>query len=39
MTKRLEISRDIAATAERVYLAIADVTRMGEWSEECHACK
>jgi uncharacterized protein YndB with AHSA1/START domain len=38
MTKRLEISRDIAAPAEQVYLAISDVTRMGEWSEECHAC-
>ena len=39
MTKRLEISRDIAAPAERVYVAISDVTRMGEWSEECHACE
>jgi uncharacterized protein YndB with AHSA1/START domain len=39
MTKRLEISRDIAATPERVYAAISDVTRMGEWSEECHACE
>lgn len=38
MTKRLEISRDIAAPPEQVYAAISDVTRMGEWSEECHAC-
>ena len=39
MTKRLEISRDIAAPAELVYAAIADVTRMGEWSEECYDCE
>lgn len=38
MTPRLEISRDIAASPEQVYAAISDVTRMGEWSEECHAC-
>jgi uncharacterized protein YndB with AHSA1/START domain len=35
----LEISRDIAATPEQVYAAISDVTRMGEWSVECHACE
>jgi uncharacterized protein YndB with AHSA1/START domain len=39
MTKRLEISREIAAPPERVYAAISDVTRMGEWSEECHSCE
>ncbi len=39
MTKRLEIVRDIAASPEQVYAAISDVTRMGEWSEECHACQ
>jgi len=39
MTKRLEISRDIAAPPEVAYAAISDVTRMGEWSEECHACE
>ena len=39
MTKRLEISRDIAARPELAYAAISDVTRMGEWSEECHACE
>ena len=38
MTKRLEISRDVAAPPDQVYVAISDVTRMGEWSEECHAC-
>ena len=39
MTKRLEISRDIAAPPQLVYDTISDVTRMGEWSEECHACE
>ena len=39
MVDRLEISRDIAAPPEAVYAAIADVTRMGEWSEECYACE
>jgi len=38
MTNRLELSREIAAPPHRVYAAISDVTRMGEWSEECHAC-
>ena len=39
MTKRLEISRHIAAPPELVYAAISDVTRMGEWSEECYLCE
>lgn len=39
MTERLEISRDIAASPEAVYAAISDVTRMGEWSVECHTCE
>ena len=39
MTERLEISKDIAASPEAVYAAISDVTRMGEWSEECHTCQ
>jgi uncharacterized protein YndB with AHSA1/START domain len=39
MVKRLEISRDIAASPDVVYAAISDVTRMGEWSEECYACE
>lgn len=38
MTERIEISRDIAASPEAVYAAISDVTRMGEWSTECHTC-
>jgi uncharacterized protein YndB with AHSA1/START domain len=39
MTNKLEVSRDIAAPPELVYAAISDVTRMGEWSEECHTCE
>jgi uncharacterized protein YndB with AHSA1/START domain len=39
VTDRIEISRDIAASPEAVFAAITDVTRMGEWSEECHACE
>jgi uncharacterized protein YndB with AHSA1/START domain len=39
MTDTIEISRDIAATPDEVYAAISDVTRMGEWSEECHRCE
>ena len=35
----LEVSRDIAATPDVVYTAISDVTRMGEWSEECYSCR
>lgn len=38
MTHTVEISRFIAASPEAVYDAIADVTRMGEWSSECHTC-
>jgi uncharacterized protein YndB with AHSA1/START domain len=38
MTNKLEVSRRIAASPEQVYAAISDVTRMGEWSEECRAC-
>ena len=39
MAKRIEISYDIAAPSEMVYAAISDVTRMGQWSEECYACE
>lgn len=39
MADKLEITRDIAAPPEAVYAAISDVTRMGEWSEECYACE
>ena len=37
--KRIEISREIKVSPESVYAAISDVTRMGEWSEECYACE
>ena len=37
-SKRVEVSREIKAPAEVVWAAIADVTRMGEWSPECHTC-
>jgi uncharacterized protein YndB with AHSA1/START domain len=39
MPERLEVSREIAAPAELVYATISDVTRMGDWSEECHTCE
>lgn len=39
MTELLEISRFIAADPEAVYGAISDVTRMGDWSTECHRCE
>jgi len=39
MAEKLEITRDISASPEAVYGAISDVTRMGEWSEECYACE
>ncbi|KIA59728.1 hypothetical protein FG87_41335 [Nocardia vulneris] len=39
MVEKLEISRDIAASPDAVYAAVADVTRMGEWSQECYACE
>jgi uncharacterized protein YndB with AHSA1/START domain len=39
MSPRVEISRSIAAPPEAIYAAISDVTRMGEWSPECHACE
>ena len=39
MSRRVEVSRDIAASPAAVYAAISDVTRMGEWSIECHHCE
>lgn len=38
MDGKVEVSRDIAATPQAIYEAISDVTRMGEWSEECVGC-
>jgi uncharacterized protein YndB with AHSA1/START domain len=39
MTKHLEVARPIKASPAAVWEAISDVTRMGEWSPECHACE
>jgi uncharacterized protein YndB with AHSA1/START domain len=39
MADKLEITRDIKASPDAVYAAISDVTRMGEWSIECHTCE
>lgn len=39
MPDKIQVSRDIKASPEQVYAAISDVTRMGEWSEECYACE
>ncbi len=39
MTKHVEVSRDIKAPPMAVWDAISDVTRMGEWSPECHTCE
>ncbi len=39
MADTIEVTRDMAASPDAVYAAISDVTRMGEWSEECHACE
>jgi uncharacterized protein YndB with AHSA1/START domain len=39
MAAKVKTARSIAASPEEVYAAISDVTRMGEWSEECYACE
>lgn len=36
MTPDLEVARSIAASPEAVFAALADITRMGEWSPETH---
>src|SRR5215213_9637584 len=38
VTKHVEVSRDIKASPMAVWSAVSDVTRMGEWSPECHTC-
>ena len=38
-TKHVAVSREIKAPPAVVWEAISDVTRMGEWSPECHACE
>lgn len=37
--KTASVTRDIAADPLTVWSAIADITRMGEWSTECHTCE
>ena len=39
MERTASVSRDIKAAPEVVWNAIADITRMGEWSPECHTCE
>lgn len=39
MAGQASVSRDIKAPPERVWAAITDITRMGEWSPECHTCE
>lgn len=39
MERHLEVSRTIAASPDAVYAAISDISRMGEWSTECHGCE
>lgn len=39
MTRHLEVTRDIAASPAKVYAAISDIARMGEWSPECYSCE
>ena len=38
MVDHVEVSRDIKAPPMAVWAAISDITRMGEWSPECHTC-
>lgn len=39
MSDHVEVSREIKASPEAVWAAVSDVTRMGEWSPECHTCE
>jgi hypothetical protein len=34
-----EVTAEIAAPAERLYVMVSDVTNMGRWSPECHRCE
>ena len=41
MSKRIahdEVSIDISASPQKIYELVSDITRMGEWSPECHRC-
>jgi uncharacterized protein YndB with AHSA1/START domain len=35
MASTIELTREINASPEEVYEVITDITRMGDWSEEC----
>ena len=39
MEREASVSRDIKASPDAVWAAISDVTRMGEYSPECHRCE
>ncbi|MEM7286563.1 MAG: SRPBCC family protein [Actinomycetota bacterium] len=39
IVKNASVSRQIAADPLTVWAAVADITRMGEWSPECHTCE
>jgi uncharacterized protein YndB with AHSA1/START domain len=39
MSEQVQVSREIDATADRVWSMISDVTRMGEWSPETTGCR
>lgn len=36
---RIEVRRTIAADPAAVWAAVTDITRMGEWSPECHTAR
>ena len=36
---RIEVRRTIAADPTAVWSAVTDITRMGEWSPECHTAR
>jgi uncharacterized protein YndB with AHSA1/START domain len=39
MGSTASVSRDIKASPDAVWAAVSDITRMGEWSPECHSCE
>lgn len=39
MADQVQVEREIAASPERVWELISDVTRMGEWSPETTSCR
>lgn len=38
MTEHVEVTREIKVPPAVVWDAVSDITRMGEWSPECHTC-